>query len=377
MPETACAGETPRLIVTGPARALVGGQSRHLLLLEQLAGRIGWPITVVEIGRRPGEAGGVRRLLGRMLDDYRALWRTTRRARRAGHGPLVVHLNSSVQAASLLREFGFALVARAAGADRVVLQVHGSLLTARDDGRHLLRALARMVAASASALVVLDRAQALAIGGARSAAAHVVPNAVDVQPLPPASAHAGAAPARAGALRLLFIGRLVAEKGPLLCIDTLQALRDRGVDAHLTIVGDGPLSDTIASQVDARALRDVVTLLGPVAPGAVRALLASHSLLLFTPLGPEGLPYVLLESLEAATPVVATVTSDAVAALVNDAAGAIVRVEPNAADVADAVAALDADRSRLAVLAAQARSFATESLSLEARAPLWRAAWWP
>src|SRR5690606_1509417 len=133
-----------------------------------------------------GEMGAAR-LAIRICRDYVEFARQLRRALRAG-SPVVVHVNSSVQYASLLRDLGFLVIARAFRPRVLLLQVHGSELSDESDGRRLLRGLARIVFAVAGRTVVLSAVQAQAIGGP-AIDSIVVPNTISLQeavPRPPA-----------------------------------------------------------------------------------------------------------------------------------------------------------------------------------------------
>src|SRR5690606_5035393 len=96
------------------------------------------------------------------------------------------------------------------------------------------------------------------------------------------SSAAGAVPAGAGAavgpLRLVAVGGLVPGKRPQLAVETLAALRDRGVDAELTWVGDGPLRGEVAARAAELDVR--VRLTGAIAAHEVSTELARADLFL-------------------------------------------------------------------------------------------------
>jgi peptidoglycan/xylan/chitin deacetylase (PgdA/CDA1 family) len=104
---------------------------------------------------------------------------------------------------------------------------------------------------------------------------------------------------------LLWVGRMVAVKGLDVLLDACARLRDRGVNFHLYLVGDGPLRGSLESQTRARGLGNVVSFVGSQLhdrlPDWYRA--ADVTLL---PSWSEGLPNVLRESLACGTPFVAT-----------------------------------------------------------------------
>ncbi len=383
------------ILVTGPARSLVGGQSRHLDRLAMIATSLGCSLEHIEIGRRAGESrvGGTALRLWR---DYQQVVIRLRQARRArgvapslsidddaksrGAGvalaaarrsePLVLHVNSSVQYASLLRDIGFVVIGRLLGADLVVAQIHGCELDGPQDRRAPLRWLARLLAAVADRLVVLGRSQALAIGGA-AAAALVVPNAVVLQEPVARSLRNG----RPRELRVLYLARLIPEKGPLRCLEAVDLLRQRGVPLRLTIAGEGPLLQELRARVQASGLDATVSVKGAVPPAQVRALLAAHDLLWAPSMYAEGQPYALLEALEAGLPALTCVPNAAMRELLDDCAGALVAVAPDAQALARATAALAVDPAELQRLQRLARQTAERRFAIEAVLPLWRAGW--
>lgn len=104
---------------------------------------------------------------------------------------------------------------------------------------------------------------------------------------------------------LLCVARLSGQKGIFLLLDAAVALRDRGKDFTLRIVGDGELRDAVAQGIRERALEDHVHLLGACEADVVRAeILAARVLVL--PSFAEGLPVVLMEALALGRPVIAT-----------------------------------------------------------------------
>ena len=69
------------VVSTGPARGLVGGVARHMLLLEDIAWQLPVRLDYFEIGRRPEETGAWAQLR-RLVADYREFARRLRQARR-------------------------------------------------------------------------------------------------------------------------------------------------------------------------------------------------------------------------------------------------------------------------------------------------------
>ncbi|MDO4230960.1 MAG: glycosyltransferase family 4 protein [Lautropia sp.] len=357
------------VISTGPARGLVGGITRHMQLLEQIAGRLGVRLEHFQIGRRQGEAGGGSQLR-RLLDDYRAFAQTLRAAR-ADNRRVVAHVNSSIKPVCVARDAGFVLIARALRVP-VIFQVHGCLLQGRFDGRRWLRVAAQGVLGVADRVVVLSRAQSHAIGGAAAQRAVPVNNAVSME----RAVVREADPSRP--LRILFLSRLVPEKGVTMCLEAMRLLRDWGLDVRLELAGDGPLLAGLPQTIRQMGLEDCVTLPGFVAPEDTRVKLLDNDLMWLPSLVPEGQPYALLEALEAGMPAVVTRAGAVLGEMIDTAAahgGPLVEARPDALHLAEATAALVHDPARLAALQRAARDVAEAAYSMDAVLPQWRKVW--
>lgn len=152
----------------------------------------------------------------------------------------------------------------------------------------------------------------------------------------------------------LAVGRLVEAKG-FDCL--LQAWRD--IDARLLIAGDGPQRKALADQIEALDLSARVTLLGQ--RDDIGALMANADLLLL-PSRNEGFPYVLVEALQRARPVIATRVPGAVD-LLPDAC--LVPVDDSRALAARVKRAIE-DPARLHADFAQIWQMARQRLTLDA-----------
>jgi colanic acid/amylovoran biosynthesis glycosyltransferase len=107
---------------------------------------------------------------------------------------------------------------------------------------------------------------------------------------------------------IVFVGRLVRRKGVHTLLEAVQLLRDQGVDAHLTVVGEGPELANLQRTAAERNLP--VRFLGKKTPVEIRELLRQAAVLCApsTATGgmPEALGLVLLEAQAMSVPVVAT-----------------------------------------------------------------------
>lgn len=104
-----------------------------------------------------------------------------------------------------------------------------------------------------------------------------------------------------GALRLLFVGSLTPEKGPIAALQVLADLR-RSTPSRLRLVGGGPLASGVEERARLLGLSDDIELVGPVQD--VRPHLAWADVLVLTSTT-EGLPGVVLEAGAAGIPAVA------------------------------------------------------------------------
>jgi colanic acid/amylovoran biosynthesis glycosyltransferase len=161
-----------------------------------------------------------------------------------------------------------------------------------------------------------------------------VPKGVDVQP-----------PKRpaGSALRVLFVGRLVPEKGVPLLVSAMEQLVARGLDVEAVVVGEGPLR-VLENGLAERGLADVVRFVGAIGQDELPEWYAWADVFCL-PSFAEGLPVVLMEALLQGLAVVTTPIAGIPELVVDDRTGVLVppgRVAP----LADAIAGLAADPQR-------------------------------
>jgi glycosyltransferase involved in cell wall biosynthesis len=167
-----------------------------------------------------------------------------------------------------------------------------------------------------------------------------------------------------GELRVLSVGRLDAEKNPLLLADILAGLVAGGRPWRLLVCGEGPMRADLEARLDALGVREHADLLGyvPVEGGLLELYRSSHMLLHCS--WTEGVPQVLYEAFAQRLPVVAT----AVGGVPEAAEGSAVLVPPGDAPAAvQALQALASDpalRRRLTEAgAARARDHSLETVT--------------
>lgn len=106
-------------------------------------------------------------------------------------------------------------------------------------------------------------------------------------------------------VRLLCVGRLTPAKGQVVLVQACAALRDRHLDFHLTLVGEGPDRKRIEAEIARHRLGGQVRLTGAVGQAQVRAALACADIFVL-PSFAEGIPVVLMEAMASGVPCVST-----------------------------------------------------------------------
>lgn len=188
----------------------------------------------------------------------------------------------------------------------IVAGARGSDLRARDA---LSRCLTRRVVRGVDRLLVVskDLGQiAVSRDGARQEQVRVIPNGCDsslfrLRDRLAARRELGVA---LDARLLLYVGRLVAEKGLRELLAAMSAARQADKSLRLAIVGEGPMRAEIEESIRS-AGQGVVTLTGALDPPTVANWMAASNVVVL-PSYSEGHPNVLVEALACGRPFVAT-----------------------------------------------------------------------
>lgn len=151
---------------------------------------------------------------------------------------------------------------------------------------------------------------------------------------------------RRGVSRVLWPGRLVEQKDPMLALDVAARVRERGAEFVLDMVGDGHLGDVVRDRAEQLGVGDVVNW-HPPSQEMARWYRGADLMLMTSAY--EGVPYVIYESLAMGVPVVAPALPGNVE-LMDDDSGVLVEPRDDADRYADAVVSLlDDDRRRRAM----------------------------
>lgn len=98
-------------------------------------------------------------------------------------------------------------------------------------------------------------------------------------------------------LDLVFLGRLVSDKGALMLLQALVTLRHRGLLPTLTVIGDGPELESLQQFVKEHNLNTQVTFVGPRTGEALVMLLNRHNIMVVPSIWKEPFGIVALEGI--------------------------------------------------------------------------------
>lgn len=164
-----------------------------------------------------------------------------------------------------------------------------------------------------------------------------------------------------GPIRLAIAGRLSQEKAVHRTIDLLGWLRGRGLEANLTIFGDGPEHGDLVARVRQAGLESAVRFAGFC--DNLPARLAEMDALLLSSLR-EALPRVIVEAGMVAVPTVA-VPVGGIAEVIDDGASGLLPGDLESPENRQKILALLGDRDRLAAMGRRIHDFAREHFTPE------------
>ena len=191
-----------------------------------------------------------------------------------------------------------------------VVQFHGSSserLAA--PGGFLFKGLSRVLVSACDVILVLseqERAEWQAFhpqGRFEVVANPFVPQSPDTSARPDQAGEGRAA--RPAATRLLFVGRLIPEKG---IFDVLEALamQEGKSQCSLVVAGEGPAAEAVRSRITRLGLGQRVELRGYLGPNQLAEAYGSADVLVLPTYHPEGFPTVILEAMYSGLAVVTT-----------------------------------------------------------------------
>jgi glycosyltransferase involved in cell wall biosynthesis len=140
---------------------------------------------------------------------------------------------------------------------------------------------------------------------------------------------ASAKPATSAPIEILSVGRLVDFKGFEYLIEACQQLRQRNIQFHCEIIGDGPLREKLQEHIAELRLADRVTLVGALPQDCVLERLRACDIFALASTTDENgasdiFPTVILEAMASARPVVSTTIAGIPESVVDKETGLLV-----------------------------------------------------
>jgi glycosyltransferase involved in cell wall biosynthesis len=214
----------------------------------------------------------------------------------------------------------------------------------------------RLVAMS-DAVVAVSEAVASSVSPHSDQTLRVIPNGVDIERFHPP-------PGREPGSRIVFIGRLIANKGPDVAIEAFKLVRQRAPAATMMMVGDGPMAEGLRRHVINQGLEAAITFLG--LQEDVSEILRQSDVFV-RPSATEGMPLTILEAMATGLPVVACDVGG-VAEIVDSGITGHVVAPGSAREVAGAILDLLADKRKAARMGAAGLSRVQSGFSWEVTA---------
>jgi glycosyltransferase involved in cell wall biosynthesis len=275
--------------------AVVGADARAPLMIDEMR-RLGCDVDTAPWSHRKERET----LLGKILSRSRDVWLIRRRLRRQRFDLMLVTTTHDWLA--LLRDIPLLALTRGYCRARV-LHLHGSMSGSLvGPGHYLLKSCSRWLTRRCDAILVLsqeERDQWLRFNP--KVRCEVVINPF----VPPAPTQRRSWDGAGGRPVLLFVGRLIPEKGIFDLLDAINAL-SHTCDCFLRVAGLGSHEQAIRERVHELGLSESVELLGYVEEDTLARLYASSDVFVLPTYFGEGFPTVIAEAMSYGLPIVTT-----------------------------------------------------------------------
>jgi colanic acid/amylovoran biosynthesis glycosyltransferase len=233
--------------------------------------------------------------------------------------------------------------------------------------RDFVVSVAKLIANAAAVVTVSDYAVRLLQERFPDSAAkiHRVYNGVDLSRFTPTDF--GSEPPR-----IISVGRLIEKKGFSHLIGACALLQARGRGFNCSIIGEGPLEESLRAQIATNGLEKCVGLTGPQTQAEIATQLA-HATVFVLPCtreadgGMDNLPTVIMEAMAAGLPVISTPLGG-VPEMIDDGANGELVPEGDPVAIAAAIERLFDDPQRARRLGDRGRQIAREKFSIETSA---------
>lgn len=269
----------------------------------------------------------------------------------------IIHLNTDLTPASVVRDFVISTIARRLLKKRILMHIHGGYLLISPPKRSsFLYRLIKAMLGNATIRVVLSELENIKIHNTYGVPCSIMPNAVE-------SAAKVEHKEFSGRLSLLFMGRIVRSKGVFLLASCLADLTSYFSGIDLKIYGAGP--DLAEFQLQLSRIPGLSYKYCGVVKGTakVKALNEAHVFLLPSLYG-EGLPIALLESMNyGCVPVVSDDAS--MSTVVSDGCNGYLVAKGNANQLKEKLISVFDNRDKLVELSVNARQTIQTSYNLK------------
>jgi len=352
--------ERGRILLFGPQLSAVGGGPTHTRNMLASSLNDHFELVHFEIGSRGRESPAseekfVIRISRLLSNPFLLIWRIIQLR------PLLLHLNTSLNHKSFWRDIGYLMIGKILRR-KVIVQIHGGSLERFCHSSSILRYVSSSAFRIADALVVLSTAEKRnfeKISGLKKLV--VIPNAVDI-----AEYHSESQRKHSGKVRrLAYLGRITREKGLFEAVEAMKLIvSDPGVnEIEFVIAGSGNARADLMSQIEEMGVGDHVRMIESLFGKEKVRFLQQADIFLF-PSYHEGLPYSILESLAAGTPVIASNVGGIPDAVIDGIHGLL--IEPrDPRQIADAIRKLASNDNLVRTMSQNCLSWASENYGLQ------------
>jgi glycosyltransferase involved in cell wall biosynthesis len=294
--------DKPCVVLCGPPIRATGGVTTHLRTI--FSSRLGESFELIhfEVGSRGRESPASdeplwAKVLRLVTGPFTFAWLIVRRR------PQIVHLNSTLDNKAFWRDAIYFLIAYGLGCS-VVNQLHGGSIELMGAADGIKRRLVRWVLNKTDAVIALSNKMSSELEDQLNLhRITIIPNAVDTRDYRSIER----TPFGEKITRVIYMGRIVREKGLFEAVDAIGALWQQrefsGIE--LLIAGSGAADSELAHYIRKRGLEKRIKLVGPVF-GLEKIKFLKHGDVFLFPSYHEDLPYAILESMAAGSPVLAT-----------------------------------------------------------------------
>lgn len=270
----------------------------------------------------------------------------------------VIHYHFPLSRNGILRDFWFIMYARMLRRPMVV-HLHGGLYLSANQKPFPVKQMLRRIFSLRVPFIVLSEKEAQVLRTAYDIQqVNILPNVVDTED----AARYERTNGESTPLKILYLGRIEADKGMDYALAAMQTLKERGVDFQMVVAGREQGSQAYLRRF-AESLGAQFSYQGIVSGERKNELLRECHVFLL-PSFYEGLPMSLLETMSYGEVPVVTAVGSMTEVVVDGRNGLLVKVK-DSASIVDAIEKLYHDRNLLKTLSAQARQTVMEQFRVD------------